>query len=261
MNRHDRTGFTIIELLVVISIIALLVALLLPALSKARESARRAACATQARAITLGALIYSGDYDNQMPPNYRGSSSSYGITDVASDPAWADDYKRGFYLLSVRYVDNYSTFFCPSNGVATWANRDTFTAPVSSIQSARGTYMWRYIKDDATSVSANPAGWSNLATPDIGQRFPGGNATLGYGAGFTLSPSKTAYMADLVHSYRSNVSPVALGLMADVHLEGVNAGYYDGHTEFRKHDVLAPLNISSDANNYFYGFLLMIDLR
>ena len=45
---HTR-GFSLIELLVVISIIALLIALLLPALSRAREAARRVECGTRVR--------------------------------------------------------------------------------------------------------------------------------------------------------------------------------------------------------------------
>ena len=44
LDRPSRKGFTLVELLVVIGIIAILIAILLPALTKARESARRAAC-------------------------------------------------------------------------------------------------------------------------------------------------------------------------------------------------------------------------
>ena len=40
-----RSGFTLVELLVVIFIIAVLIALLLPAVQQAREAARRATCA------------------------------------------------------------------------------------------------------------------------------------------------------------------------------------------------------------------------
>ena len=44
LAKHWRMGFTLVELLVVISIIALLVAILLPALNKARNQAKTAIC-------------------------------------------------------------------------------------------------------------------------------------------------------------------------------------------------------------------------
>ena len=55
-------GFTLVELLVVISIIALLIALLLPALGSATESARRVQCAANTQSI--GSLTHSMAVDN-----------------------------------------------------------------------------------------------------------------------------------------------------------------------------------------------------
>lgn len=55
---QSRKGFTVIELLVVISIIGILMALLLPAVQAARESGRRTECASNLRQLALGVLAH-----------------------------------------------------------------------------------------------------------------------------------------------------------------------------------------------------------
>ena len=60
-------GFTLVELLVVIGIIALLISILLPSLNKARESARKVACASNQRELSNMLRIYATEYEDQVP--------------------------------------------------------------------------------------------------------------------------------------------------------------------------------------------------
>jgi prepilin-type N-terminal cleavage/methylation domain-containing protein/prepilin-type processing-associated H-X9-DG protein len=60
-------GFTLVELLVVIGIIALLVSLLLPALGKAQSAARAVQCAANLRSITQGMQLYAAQYKGAIP--------------------------------------------------------------------------------------------------------------------------------------------------------------------------------------------------
>ena len=62
-----RHGFTLVELLVVVSIIALLIAILLPSLQKVREQAKTVVCLTNTKALGSGVMIYASEYGGRLP--------------------------------------------------------------------------------------------------------------------------------------------------------------------------------------------------
>jgi prepilin-type N-terminal cleavage/methylation domain-containing protein/prepilin-type processing-associated H-X9-DG protein len=86
---NSFTGFTLVELLVVIGIIALLISILLPALSKARQSASSLACQANLHSIGQGIMIYAGDNHGTLPYGWwDGTWPATGAFNPAFEADW-----------------------------------------------------------------------------------------------------------------------------------------------------------------------------
>ena len=85
-----RRAFTLVELLVVISIIALLISILLPSLSAAKGAAVRVKCTAQVRQIMLGTTCYAADHRATYPQRRQPGAQTDPQTVAGGGQSWVN---------------------------------------------------------------------------------------------------------------------------------------------------------------------------
>jgi len=205
--------FTLIELLITISIIVILAALLLPGLSRAKERGRQIVCASNLRQVGNNCNMYIGDFNGWMPggcntggtpsPTWYHSLSDYMPTTMSAYPSTT----HGNKLLNCP-TNKYSSFTDYGPPVATWstyrmcAGGVIGTTPppafcrILEIRSPSTIPYWLEIDNSGHSYRVSPS----ASVPSVNFRWN---------------------LYTDVHKSQSNV------LFADGHVKGINSTFWE----------------------------------
>jgi len=245
-----RTGFTLVELLVVISIIAMLLAVLMPALNKARETGRRVVCTTLlGKTFGMANMAYAAANNGKFVPFSQPHSGNNPATGAAYtwDERWCENKEfRKNLSISARVTINdggWDDAFifpqelrCPSQK---FANQKAYTSFLKAkegweviISYGYNVEQWRGNNDLATDSTWWPSGGyygnsqANIKTPAEKMMFIDNNY---YQARYERA--KPTYW----NKYKDTIVEKAnLGEVCYRHNNGAALAYFDGHAGYLK---------------------------
>ncbi|MFH1371652.1 MAG: prepilin-type N-terminal cleavage/methylation domain-containing protein [Planctomycetota bacterium] len=233
LTKKRTGGFTLVELLVVIAVIAILMAILLPALSKARTQAKRIACLSGLKQLVTAWMAYAGNSDGKIvnggqPPSTGIVTEPYWCTsfNTPADPGYDWSWKVFFDYPGIltyeqrveklkkgalfRYCNNVKSYRCPEaekDMHRTYIIPESMNASMSPVAyHAEGQIIKRtgQLKKSAERVVFFE---EKKITPDAFQ------------FGYPASSAEPAWGPDY-----PNI----------MHGDGANFGFADGHADFRK---------------------------
>lgn len=119
-------GFTLVDVLVSITVIAVLIGLLIPSLAGVNEAARRVVCQSNVRQIGLGLIMYTNDYKGYLPSSRfvsnntsRSGGSPEKMITLRVDPTEASGGGGAWDGLGLLFATSYlpapKIFYCPSH--------------------------------------------------------------------------------------------------------------------------------------------------
>lgn len=266
--RRHQTGFTLVELLVVIGIIAVLVALLLPSLNTARNQAKRVNCLAHLQQCGQALVMYANQNKGMFPPR----NAPYNVPARGPGSGFQNNPPMGMALMvpepygfGTRILENNDVFFCPGDDVRApfrtgphmWGPHDQslpVVPPYTGITWSMSYWQFYHPAGDAV-MQALAAGTLTAAQLGPQEPYKMENYKLGIKGASARMVLADQYIP--VKWTASNSASIRKQYQT-YHKEGANILYIDGHAKFlRGHQVEDYIVRNNYQNNQFYYYFVV----
>lgn len=213
----NSNAFTLVELLVVISIIALLLAILMPSLSAARQQAKGVMCLSKLKQMALAANAYTADYKGHFPlgcyKEFSGTTKTDYVWDFTTTNNFSTSSKKYSPGILWNHTDSMAIQQCPSFKGSSNAGSEPYTGY---------NYNVSYIGRGTGFSVTQSAKITDVKKPGQTALFGDGQYEAGANK-FMRSPFASPYDKNFAQRYA--------GTQGFRHRKQTNVAFCDGHAE------------------------------
>ena len=203
MKQRAR-GFTLIEILIVLAIIAILMALLFPAFKRAEESSHQASCATNLHEIYVALQLYRND-ERRYPASLAFLlPNDFTLNNVTGASSATNSNGTGYLKSANQYL------LCPDDDTQSTTPRTSYGDVSTGLQSV----LPPYDPTTPTNTDASQFVWNWFGYQSSSAIGPNGAPIGPDGTAYTTAPSSppSALLVDPTNAYNLRTNPINYSL-------------------------------------------------